>query len=170
MESGCAQFQGNDVGKAIDLYYAHFANNEANVVLDDGTIVLENVEILDACYENKIPQLNWGDDLKLKFRFTIKDKNDCYKFTVTIFDKEQRPVAILKPNIDKLDVNTNANFVVKHKNLQLSKGVYSINIVVSNMRNNEPLLRINGVITFQVIHYYDTWPPFLLNSSFEKIE
>ena len=62
---GVSKFQGNDVGKAIDLYYTRFANNESNVVFDDGSIEFEKVELLDVkSYENNIPQIQWGDNLK----------------------------------------------------------------------------------------------------------
>src|SRR5690606_34903002 len=45
MEKGEAKFQGNDVGKAIDLYYRRFADNESNVIFSDGSIELNDIKI-----------------------------------------------------------------------------------------------------------------------------
>jgi lipopolysaccharide transport system ATP-binding protein len=47
--------------------------------------------------------------------------------------------------------------------------VYSINISVLKQKTNEPLLRINDIISFQVIHDDEIWQPFLLKSTYKKI-
>jgi len=173
MEKGEAVFQGPDVAGAIDKYYTRFADNESNVVFDDGSISFESVEVIDLKnYNNKIPQIEWGDSFKLKFKFRKNTLKEAPTFYISIFDKEQRPVAVLEPNLEDLISNNNSDlieFIVEHKNLQLSKGIYSLNIVVLKKSNNEPLLRMNGIVSFQVIHEMDTWPPFLLKSSFQSI-
>jgi len=173
MDKGEAKFQGEDVSKAIDLYYTRFADNESNVVFDDGSIVYESVEILEAkSYEMDIAQIDWGDTFRLKFKFRNNTLNEPLAFYISIFDKEQRPVAILEPNIEDLISNNNSGlieFIVEHNDLQLSKGIYSLNIVVLKMATNEPLLRINGILAFQMLHKTDIWPPFLLKSSFQSI-
>src|SRR5690606_395569 len=61
MDRGEAVFQGEDVGKAIDKYYARFVYNESNVVFDDGSISLEEVHLLHPITNEPINQLNWGD-------------------------------------------------------------------------------------------------------------
>src|SRR5690554_414241 len=61
MDKGEAVFQGEDVGKAIDKYYTRFADNESNVVFDDGSIELNEVKLLNPVgIDKEIPQLNWG--------------------------------------------------------------------------------------------------------------
>ena len=171
MEHGNTQFQGNDVGKAIDLYYTRFAQNESNVVFSDGSIELEKVALITNEPNSEIPQINWGDDLKIHFKFKIGELIEIPQFTVSIFDKEQRPVALLKNNNinSGLEIkNKEIEFVISHKNIQLSKGIYSINISVGKLQTGEPLLRVNGVISFQLIDYEQVWPPFLLNSTYEN--
>lgn len=173
MEKGGAIFQGEDVGKAIDKYYTRFVDNDSNVIFDDGSIAFESVEIMDAkTYDKNIAQIDWGSHFKLKFRFRKYSLKETPAFYISIYDKEQRPVAILEPNIEELSSANDVDlieFIVEHNNLQLSKGIYSLNIVVSKMANNEPLLRMNGILSFQVLHKTDTWPPFLLKSSFQSI-
>ena len=166
MERGCTQFQGDDVGKAIDLYYTRFVNNEANIVFDDGSLNLEKVEVLSDVVLNDIPQINWGEDFKLKFKFSLKDITELPVFNIIFFDKEQRPVAILESNRidDNLTIKNNVlSFIITHNNLQLSKGIYSINLSVSK-RIGTPVLRINNILTFQVLHEKEFWQPFLLKA------
>jgi lipopolysaccharide transport system ATP-binding protein len=166
MEHGGAKFQGEDVSKAIDLYYSRFANNETNIVFDDGNLNLEKAEVLSDTILNDIPQINWGEDFKLKFKFSLTGITEVPVFNVIIFDKEQRPIAILESNNlkENLFIKKNElNFTVSHNNLQLSKGIYSINLSVTNT-SGTPMLRINDILKFQMLHEREVWQPFLLKA------
>src|SRR5690606_8261275 len=172
MEHGKTQFQGHDVGKAIDLYYARFAQNETNIVFDDGSIELEKIKLLDVEVLNNIPQLYWGKDLKIEFQFKNLTLKEVPVFNVTIFDKEQRPVAMLKPNVFEGElkiIDDKVHFIVEHKKILLSKGVYTVNIAINSFVTNEPLLRINSMLNFQIIDDKEIWPPFLLDSKFINV-
>lgn len=171
MERGESLFHGEDIAGAIDKYYARFADNENKVVFTDGSITLEKVEILESKDSEKgIPQIDWKSDLKLYFQFGITQVFDLPLFRVIIFDKEQRPVAILEENDEnnsEIEIEKNSiKFVIIHKDLQLSKGLYSINIVVLRADTKGPILRINNVLSFQLRHKEDVWQPFLLESNF----
>ncbi len=173
MENGMAKFHGEDVAKAIDLYYTRFVNNESSVVFDDGSIALESIEMVDATdYEEGIPQLAWGEDLKLQLKFKIKEEHLNPKFTINIFDKEQRPIAVLEQNLDqdlKKTEDSVFEFIVTHTNVQLSKGLYSINLSVTDTEMKSPVLRMNHVFTFQILHETEIWQPFLLKSTFTNL-
>jgi len=172
MDRGEAKFQGVDVPKAIDMYYTRFVDNDSNVVFDDGNFELEKVAFIEPrLIEDGIPQLNWGDDFNLKFRFKTKENTEVPAIFVSIFDKEQRPVAIFDANNDESGivlVNNILEFKISHKEIQLSKGIYSINISLVKMKNKEPLFRVNGVLSFQILHKEESWPPFFLKSNFEN--
>lgn len=173
MDKGHAKFKGEDVAKGIDLYYTRFANNTSNVIFDDGSLKLEQVEIPDASYLEGIPQVPWGETLKLKFRFSIKRPMNVPFFGITIMDKEQRPVAVLKRNPENSDLEIKdgvLEFTVIHKHLQLSKGLYSVNIAVYESVNKNPLLRINSILSFQVTYEEESWPPFLLQSEYKAVK
>ncbi|QQX76805.1 MULTISPECIES: ABC transporter ATP-binding protein [Aequorivita] len=173
MENGIAKFQGGNVAKGIDLYYTRFINNESNVVFDDGSISLEEVQLLDSVTNATIDKLDWGADLKLYFKFKLKKHFECVPhFSISIFDKEQRPVALLEANTNKCDLNLNGErleFHVTHHKVQLSKGIYNVNISVNNKLGTDPLLRMNSILSFQLIHKEETWPPFLLEASFDNL-
>ncbi len=174
MDRGVSKFQGADVAGAIDKYYTRFASNESNVIFSDGTISLESVNLVDAkVTEKNIPQVNWGGTFSLHCKFKLNKEIETPIFHISIFDKEQRPVAILESNTKEENIKVKRDsieFVITHKEVQLSKGVYSINISVSKKDTKEPLLRMNGVLNFQLIHGEETWPPFLLKSTYKNIE
>src|SRR5690606_6424844 len=45
MDHGKAQFQGENVGKAIDLYYTRFADNDQNIIFNDNSVSLKKIEL-----------------------------------------------------------------------------------------------------------------------------
>ncbi len=172
MDKGKTKYSGKNVSKAIDNYYKRFANNDSNVVFDDETIELLKAKLIDTKAEQPISELNWGDDLKFYFKFGIKKLIEVPIFKIIIFDKEQRPVAVLETNNSDSEYTITENeieFFVTHKNIQLSKGVYSINISIITPKTKKPILRINNVMPFQIIHQEETWQPFLLKSTYDKI-
>src|SRR5690606_10321658 len=111
-------------------------------------------------------------DADLELRFTIvseKLKRVPY-FAIVILDKEQRPVALIAPDSIPPEMNGTSSFVIKHRNLQLSKGLYSISIAANKEKGKEPILRINGVLSFQILHEDEIWQPFLLKSEYRTSE
>ncbi len=169
MENGVAKYNGNNVSKAIDLYYKRFTNNESNVVFDDGSIELLEVKMVDAKTNAEITELNWGEDLKFYFRFKLKKQLETPIFYITLFDKEQRPIALMDFNKQKSIIkrnNKNISFYITHKDVQLSKGIYSISINAHNFINDSPLLRMNNILSFYLNHDYENWQPFLLKTFF----
>src|SRR5690606_8673274 len=81
MERGINMFSGNNVAKAIDLYYSRFSNNDSTVVFSDGSIELEKVELVGIQdFQNSIPQIKWKDDIEVFFRFRIISKIEKPRF------------------------------------------------------------------------------------------
>ncbi|MFV8839654.1 ABC transporter ATP-binding protein [Salinimicrobium soli] len=173
MEQGRAIFQSNEVANGIDLYYSRFAENELQIAKTDDRIELEKIEILEAKnYNHNIAQLEWDSSLRLFLRFKIVSEIFSPILIIYIYDKEQRPVALLKPNCNKdsktLQSGEILEFQVSHHNLQLSKGLYTLSLGISEEETKAPILRINGVLTFQVIYKNQFWPPFLLKTEYEE--
>ena len=174
LENGITNFQGSDVAKGIDSYYSRFSNNEVNLVYSDNTIELEEVKLIDGCNTiDGLQQLNWLDDLKLYFKFNlIKVLEDIPIFTIVIFDKEQRPAAYLNYNNESSNLkikNGIIEFVVTHNKIQLSKGIYTVDIVVSKSETQGHYMRMNGILAFQILHCSEIFPPFLLTSKFQNV-
>ena len=166
MDKGKAKFQDKDVSKAIDLYYTKFANNESNIVFTDHTLQLEKIEVINATQFESVPQLKWGDDLKLKIQFKLfKDIDESLKIKLIIFDKEQRPVALMQDlNFDYSSLVKDRILIVNmiHNRLQLSKGVYSLNVSITNRFGVS--YRANAILELQITHEVEVWEPFLLEA------
>lgn len=166
MDKGESKYQGYDVSKGIDLYYNRFSTNEYNVIFTDNSIELLKVAINKT--EQKVPIINWNSDLKIQ----ITIKNNSLKlmpfFFLTIFDKEQRGVAVINGRELKTKISSEI-FVIEFyiERIQLSKGIYSISINSEIEYGKNPILRINNIKSFQVENQIETWPPFLLENKFK---
>ena len=154
------------------MYYTRFAQNQRNVIFSDGSIELIKAQLLEVTsYIDEIPQLNWGDDLKLYLKFIVKKSIDVPLFRIQIFDKELRPIAAFESNTNSSNIKIENNllrFVMTHKKLQLSKGIFSIDIALFIANSNDPVLRVNGVVNFHVMHKEDQFQPFLLSVNYEN--
>jgi len=170
LEKGIEFYNGLDVGKALDFYYKSFSSNETQVVYTNNTIELISAGIgKNKNDPDEVIELNWKDSLELFLKFKIKEDIEIPLFRILIYDKEQRPLGILEPNYNSsliTEKNKILEFKVVHNNLQLSKGMYSINISVFKRNSNEPILRVNEALSFQVIHEEDHYQPFLLSCGY----
>lgn len=166
MDRGEAKFQGSDVSQAIDLYYTRFSSNDSKVVFTDNTVELDMVEILEAPKLEGVSQIKWGDHLKLKIKLNIlREIDESLNIKLLIFDKEQRPVAIMVVfNFDYSTIVTEKSllFQLIHERIQLSKGLYTLNLSITN--NSGPVYRVNGIYEFQVTHNLEVWEPFMLDT------
>ncbi|WP_242155193.1 ABC transporter ATP-binding protein [Aestuariivivens sediminis] len=173
MDRGNSIFQGDDVAKAIDLYYMRFANNESGILFDDQSVVVEHVKILNARkYSHGISQLNWNDSLCINVKFQLLDLKEMPWVILLLFDKEQRPVAYLKQiELVKEDLQRDnyLNFKIIHEKINLSKGIYTVDLLICKAYTKEPYIRIKSALSFQVLHQEDVWPTFFLPTTYENI-
>ncbi len=165
MDKGNAKFQGEDVSKAIDLYYTRFANNGSTILFSDNSIELEHAIVISEEVIDGIPQIKWLDDLIISIKLKLnKEIDSSFSINLIIFDKEQRPVALMKDDRADFTNYVNGNvltFKFIHKKLLLSKGTYSMNISVAEAGSTT--YRANTVLEFQVLHEQEIWQPFLLD-------
>ncbi len=165
MERGVSEFQGSDVSKAIDLYYGKFSTSEESVVFDSGLMRLDSIEIETANYNGETPVLSWKDDLVISMDFTNLGLKHMPYISVYIYDKEQRSAGMLYYNFtNKKTIPKNFSLSLVHKNLQFSKGVYNMTLIVYEEFEKNPIYRINGVKSFQVEHPLEAWTPLLLEA------
>lgn len=170
MNQGKEQYYGIDTSKGIDLYYSRFKTEDNQVVFNDGSLSLQAIQLLDAALlENKMPVLKWRDDFNLYLKFKVNKPIDVPMFKIVIYDKEQRPVAMLHPNEENTDIsiiNETLSFKVSHPSLELSKGLYSISMTIFRHQSLDTILGLNHVIEFQMTHNTDYYHPFLLSAKY----
>ncbi len=176
MDKGKAIFQGNDVAKGIDIYYSEFSkikNKNKNVQFNRNDEA-ELIEMKAGGNENDaVPTINYLDDLKLNIRVKVKSEFTAPVLTVTIFDKAQRPVGICM-NEKGLDEKNSyqkengftfyeANVVIPR--IILSKGLYSVALMVAEGFRNKPMLRVQAACEFQVSSKYELNTPIEFEST-----
>jgi len=171
LDKGKAKFQGKDVSTAIDLYYSRFATNDQNIVFTDNSLKINEVKVVTLLKdENGLPQLNRGEDLNIFLKIKVLEDMEIPLFSIFIYDKEQRPVAMLERNKEGdlfIDDQNYITFTVTNKEIQLSKGVYSINLSIVSRKRREPIIRSNSMASFQVIDKEQIWPSFLLKAKYK---
>ncbi|ALJ06744.1 ABC transporter [Pseudalgibacter alginicilyticus] len=172
MEHGKTQFQGKDVGKAIDLYYSLFLTNEtSNVVFTDNSIELKEASLENIKCENGIYKINWGDSVNLKCTIKNYSLKKMPFISFAIYDKEQRAVAEIIPiNQIPKDIipNTEIDLHFELKNLNLSKGVYNITLNASETYAISTYFKIHKAITLKVEQDLQIWTPFLIDSELKQ--
>jgi lipopolysaccharide transport system ATP-binding protein len=165
MDKGNVLYQGKNVAKGIDKYYNKFSSGNLSVVFDDKSIELLDFKFNNVSVSQKSFTLNWCDDLNLGVVIrNISLKKTPY-LVLSIFDKEYRPIAQINANIIPTEISSGLiEFQILIPQIQLSKGLYFINVIFSEEKNSSTVLRINNIAKLQVIHEEQCWPPFLLNS------
>lgn len=163
MDHGVSEYQGNDIGKGVQLYYNMFSNNEENIVFDSGefsiiakTTSLENMTI------------NRLEDFEMKFVFKINtDKVKDYPILYLEFkDKEQRPIAgvnILQEGIIDSD-RREITYTTTIKNPIFTLGKYNLDIGLYDYKTQSPYYRINNILEFISSGEKEQWIPFELDT------
>tara|TARA_R110002072_G_scaffold300390_1_gene477787 strand:- start:84189 stop:85385 length:1197 start_codon:yes stop_codon:yes gene_type:complete len=165
MDRGVSLIQGDEVSKAIDMYYGRFSTEKESVIFDTGEVKLNSFEISTSTYNDDLPVLNWKDDFIVNMEFTNLGLKHIPYVSVYIYDKEQRSAGMLYYQFKKEDLNADTfSLKLAHKKLQFSKGVYNITLIVYEEFENKPIYRINGVQSFQVEHPVEAWTPLLLEA------
>ncbi|MEO2064653.1 MAG: ABC transporter ATP-binding protein [Christiangramia sp.] len=172
LEHGNSLYQGEDVGYGIDCYYKRFSNNNEVLLVDEGVLEIEEATFIDENNRRKQEiEIKWRDDLKFYLKFKFKERCVLPLLRLIIYDQEQRPVAIIEDNlsIHNLDLEDDIlEFNLTHERMQFSKGIYTIDLAVFKSFSNNPIYRLNNILSFQVLHSVDVWPPFLLEAKYEK--
>jgi lipopolysaccharide transport system ATP-binding protein len=168
LDHGEMQYNGQDIGKAIDMYYDKFINIEnSNVVYTDNTIEFKGACIKGLVKTKTYYKVKWGDTIVLKFKICVKDLLKTPFISLAVYDKEQRGIAeIIPPNqYSKLDIGSNQIiYNIEVKNLYLSKGFYNITFTASEDFNSNIYFKIHKALTIQIEDDKQIWTPFLLES------
>jgi len=170
MDKGVSVFEGSDVSKGIDKYYSHFGSAEGVVIQFNRNNDAELVEfnfLGNSPVTNKIYSLNRLDDLAFKIDLKIKQEYRNPSIAVTVFDKAQRPIGICRNENNLSDNNVTKiengyvfySVRVSLPRINLSKGVYSITLNVSEDFRHKPILKINSMAKFQVHSNFDSYHP-----------
>lgn len=169
MDNGGSFYQDLNVSKGIDLYYDSFIEKtNSNVVYTSNNIEFINAEIVDAeTRDNNIYIINWASTIELKIVLKNKDLRDRPYMSLVVYDKEQRGIAEIHPSnqdIKEVIVDNELAYNIKIKNLYLSKGLYSLTMIISENKGFNVFYKAHKIITIKVEDKFQTWTPFLLDA------
>lgn len=172
MEKGKMRFLDNDVSKGIDLYYTGFGSTKSGQVIFSRNDDAELLEVKlgtngDVAPDNgkDIFGLNRLDDLHVSIALKVNVAFPHPSLALTFHDKEQRPIAVCmdkgglkSQNIVKTENGFNYFSIQLHiPHINLSKGIYSISLSVSEELMYKPILRLNSVREFLVYSEHNVW-------------
>ncbi|BCY27258.1 polysaccharide ABC transporter ATP-binding protein [Flavobacterium okayamense] len=165
MDHGKVEYQGSEVSKGINLYYKKFSNSSFNVVFDDKRIEFISCKLINI-KNTESDHFNWLEDMIIELEFKNKALHKIPFVNLSIFDKEQRGIGVITADLNDDFIEVNQFFKVKitYKQLQFSKGRYSLNLNVSESENINPVLRINTIAEFTVNDSCEIWSPFKLKT------
>lgn len=163
MDHGSVEYQGNDIGKGVQMYYNKFSNNENSEVYNNGQFTLLEKQLL--INNNTV---NRHEDFTIKIIFKIIDKSliEVPRLYLEFKDKEQRPVAIIIIDNDKELKFTDEilSFESVIINPLFTLGKYTIDLGLSTHKQNSPILRINSAFEFLVSGEQEQYVPFELET------
>lgn len=165
MDHGVSVYQGTDVSKGIDKYYEKFGSKIKSFQRATDEVELKRISIRNNS-GTSLPTINHGEDLLIEFELKIRKQLANAFVGFTISDKEQRPVGLVlsEENVPvKNRVDIDSDYVqmeacLKVPKINLSKGIYSLTLFVSETISSKPILRLQSILVFQVISERDIWP------------
>ncbi|WP_265132321.1 ABC transporter ATP-binding protein [Chryseobacterium oranimense] len=162
MDHGKVEYQGNEIGKGIQLYYNKFSNNSENKVYDNG--ILELISVQTDLINNEIHR---NQDFNLTFEFKInKPVDELPTLYLEFKDKEQKPIAGISVQEYRGDIKQSTKIVYKTtvKNPLFTLGKYIMDVGLYNPATESPYLRINNILEFTIGGEKEQWIPFELDS------
>lgn len=163
MDRGVAEYQGNDIGKGVQLYYNKFSTSGENEVFNTGQFKLLS-KICDI--DNNVIKLNTNFTIELTFSIQ-KYVGRTPQLYVEFKDKEQRPIAgVYIKSESIIDIN---NKIVVYKATILDPlftlGKYTVDIGLYDIDTESPIYRLNGAYEFVAEGTREMWIPFELKTN-----
>ncbi len=165
MDRGVAKYSGKNVSKAIDLYYQRFITGDSKIVFTDNQVTVNNIEFEDVEKINGVAQIMYNSNALIKLDLEI-GTGYIPSLSMNIYDKEQRPVV----HIDMKDFKSEPfssnriTYEIKLPKIQLSKGLYNVELVIFKEKQKTILYRARQVLEFQVLHSMEIWQPYLIEA------
>lgn len=171
LDKGKEKYKGNDVAKAIDIYYSQFKFDNS-VAFSDGNVELVGFNAVDFNEKlDNIPIYGRLADISFKAKVLFKKNLSSFVSSIVISDKEQRPFAITIKEININEVKSledNSGLTVelniKIPKNQFSKGVYFVTFSISEKSNAFMMLKMQNIVQFQINSERQMWQPIEMYS------
>ncbi|KUJ52088.1 ABC transporter [Chryseobacterium sp. JAH] len=163
MDHGIAEYQGNDIGKGVQIYYSKFSNNDEAEVFNNGDFTLTSKS---TDLKNNILRNNSDFTLKVEFKINTSKNVNAPLLYIEFKDKEQRSIAGLYVRDEKafiLNCQT-ILYTARVKNPLFTLGKYTIDIGLYSLYEETPIFRQNSAFEFVVDKEKERWISIELES------
>lgn len=174
MDKGKVKYLGDDVSEGVDRYYAQFSNQEQIIFSSGITCDIIEATVVSENQIDGMPVVDWRDDLVFKFVMDIEKSAGSPWVVLTIYDQEQRPIALVEGSfvgdweIDNQNDDLNRySFKSTIPTVELSKGRYTLAISVATEDKETRILRANNTLEFQISSDEHVWPAFHLKPDWD---
>lgn len=170
LDSGKSVYSGDNVSEGLDNYYAKFNfipsfSDDEDVKLI--SLAINNIEVQKTQAPIIVNRLN---DLRFDISIELDPGYKNPEISLAIYDKEQRAIAqVIREKGGPL-VNNGGLVEVSIilKDIQLSKGIYSLTLIVNDRHKGRVLLRAQSCAFFQVSALDQIWTPFQLTGEYQQ--
>jgi len=165
MDKGYSIFYSTNVSEGIDKYYEQFKVEKISYVNTSKASITRLLFNGQPPSPDQYIQVNRLSDLTIEVEMNVANKYKTPELSLAFYDKEMRGVAeYLRSSSSEKLINKEGKIAVKLTipEIEFSKGLYSITIVLTSARGGEILFRHQSIIHFQVIAEHHIWTPFQL--------
>ena len=171
MEAGKKKSLSVNVSKVIEQFYGKF--DIKPIILDKaGEILLDKFEFKTDVVEEGIPCFSHLDNFVLDLEFIAEEKYNSAVTTISVLDKEQRPIGICfdRSGLDSGVSQRRKDGLWHHKKkltiprINLSAGIYILSMTISESFRSKPIFKLQSFTKFQVTSENVIWPPIEFES------
>ncbi len=170
LEAGNIRYSGSDVSKGIDYYYSKFKFIPSFANEAEASLISVRINGIDAAATTQPVATSRLQDLRIAVDVLVDMKYINPEISLSFYDKEMRAVAqVIREGGEVLKNETgNLSVSVLMRQIQLSKGIYSLTVLVADRPFGRTLLRAQSCAHFQVLANMHVWTPFQLVGEFRQ--
>jgi lipopolysaccharide transport system ATP-binding protein len=164
MKGGRSVYQGNHVEEGVSYYYEQFEGAKASIT-GSGRASIHAVKLYSDDTEetgDKLFKIEYLNSLYIEVTFLIDPDISSANMNIAFMDRDIRAAAqcySINCNFEILNKGKPTTTRVKLPNLQLNPGIYTISIVLTDIRRGETLTNCHMIKEFQVLGSFIGFAP-----------
>ncbi|MDN5578843.1 MAG: ABC transporter ATP-binding protein [Chryseobacterium sp.] len=166
MDHGGTEYQGNDIGTGIQLYFSKFEQAEKNMVYDNQKVKLISKSI---SIKNNIVVRRENFRIRLEFEVFDEQLTTAPHLYMLVKNSEQLQIAGIFINDYQVNREKGNRLIYDIEIIDplFTLGNYTIDMGLNDLKTQAPIIRINNLFKFMVTEGEQTWVPIEMASNHE---
>lgn len=166
MDHGRTEYQGNDIGIGIQLYFSKFEQAEKNMVYDNQKVKLISKSI---SIKNNIVVRRENFRIRLEFEVFDEQLTTAPHLYMLVKNSEQLQIAGIFINDYQVSREKGNRLIYDIEIIDplFTLGNYTIDMGLNDLKTQAPIIRINNLFEFMVTEGEQTWVPIEMASNHE---